>query len=124
MKTIEELGVKDTPIIYAYNKGDKLESFNPGKKSDDSFVISARTGDGIADLINAIENLADNQKVKYVLDIPHEALSVVNRLYRDAVVNSVDYTETGATVEAVCDKKTAGALKKYIRGWEEDESEF
>ena len=40
--------------------------------------------------------------------------SAVNDLYRNAAVNSVEYTESGALVNALVDEKCYGMYKKYI----------
>ncbi|MEI3152497.1 MAG: hypothetical protein V8S82_02425 [Eubacteriales bacterium] len=45
---------------------------------------------------------------------PHSDVSKKNILYKNATVISEEYGESGVTVVAVADEKTAGQLKNYI----------
>jgi GTP-binding protein HflX len=59
------LEVKNKPIITAFNKQDKLEG-NPilrDFKADHVVRISAKTGDGLAELQSIIEEVLRDQKV-------------------------------------------------------------
>lgn len=48
IEVLKSLGVTDTPVITVYNKSDMNEGFVSDK--NDSVIISAKTGDGIAEL--------------------------------------------------------------------------
>lgn len=64
-ETLQNLEVKNKPIITAFNKQDKLEG-NPilrDFKADHVVRISAKTGDGLAELQSIIEEVLRDQKV-------------------------------------------------------------
>ena len=111
---IEELGAGSKPIIYAMNKSDKANLFPTQTPSGDTVFISAKTGRGMDELIALIEKtvLAGKKLLKFVF--PHDKSGLLNQLYSSATVKTVDYTESGVEVTAVCDEKTAGQLKAYI----------
>lgn len=114
-KLIEELGAADKPIIFAYNKCDMAEGFIPKTPTSQSFLISAKTGEGIDALVAKIEELSHEKAREYVFEIPSSELGIISRLYNNTSVKDVEYTENGATVRAVADNKNAGIFAKYIK---------
>lgn len=117
---IEELGAGAKPIIYVMNKADKAQTAFIGTSSDDTVFISAKTGDGVDALIDAMEGVVSKRKKRLKFMFPHESLGLLNSLYTNAAVSveSVEYTESGAVVIAVCDEKTAGRLGGFVEGRE------
>ena len=76
--------------------------------------MSAAPGEGAEELVARLEALATAGKKEYVFEIPSNKFALINILYSDASVLDTEYTENGARVTAVCDKKTAGKLSAYI----------
>lgn len=64
-ETLENLEVKNKPIITAFNKQDKVEgeSILRDFKADHIVRISAKTGEGLKNLLNVIEDVLREQKV-------------------------------------------------------------
>ena len=62
----------------------------------------------------SVYSVAKTEASEYVFEIPSNKFGLINILYSDATVLDTDYTENGARVTAVCDKKTAGKLSAYI----------
>ena len=112
---IEELGASGKPIIYVYNKCDKLAEPVTGL-SENSVATSGVTGEGIERLLELIEKELHRFNKKYVLTIPYDAQSVLSSIYNSYKVESVDYIETGVRVIAVLDEKGRGVYGKYILG--------
>ena len=111
---METLGAGEKPTVIAYNKCDALETpFIPN--TDNSVAISARTGEGIDSLIQRLLFIIRNSKRRLTLLFPYDAQSELNSLYAVAKVEDVNYTDTGAEVVAILDKKTEGKYKKYIK---------
>ena len=52
-----------------------------------------------------------------------DALALLDQLYREAKVESVEYGET-VDVVAVCTPRIIGQLKDYIEGWTEPKEEW
>jgi GTP-binding protein HflX len=111
---INELGASDKPVLYVYNKCDKGMAAHPVTPTADNIYISAATGEGAEELVSRLEELATAGKKEYVFEIPSNKFGLINILYSDATVLDTEYTENGARVTAVCDKKTAGKLSAYI----------
>ena len=115
VKLIDELGASGKPALYVYNKCDKAADFIPRTPTEQSFLVSAKTGEGIAALVEKIEELAKDGTKEYIFEIPHSELYAMSRLYENTSVKDVEYTEFGARVRAVADAKNAGIFAKYIK---------
>lgn len=114
---IDELGAGSKPILYVCNKCDAAKNMPLGTRSDDTVFISAKTGEGVDGLIEAMEKIVAARRKKHKFVFPLDKNGMLNRLYTSAGTNviSVDYTESGAVAVAICDEKTAGQLSEYIK---------
>ena len=111
---IEELGASDKPIIFVYNKCDKLEGDIPVPEDANTVVVSGVSGQGIDSLLSAIEDTIHQFKKKYTLLIPYSNQSVVSALYNGYSVESVDYVDDGISVTVILDERGRGMYGKYI----------
>ncbi|MGN8897036.1 GTPase HflX [Flavonifractor sp. HCP28S3_F3] len=115
-KLIVELGAEQTPRIDVFNKIDRC----PGEilpHGEDIVSVSARTGQGLDELLQKIGDRLDTGAQKVVLHIPYDKGGIVDLLHREAKVERVDYGES-IEVEAICTPVQLGRLKEYIvSGW-------
>lgn len=111
---IEELGASDKEIIYVYNKCDLIQGRSIGPDSDNSVMVSGATGDGLEDLLCAIERAILKFKRKYKLVIPYSDQSVLSYLYDNYAVEDVEYIDVGISVTATLDERGRGVVGKYI----------
>ena len=111
---IDELGASDKPCLFVYNKCDKGLASHPMTPSTENVYISAATGEGTDELVRRLEALATAGKKEYTFELPSDKFALLNTLYSEATVLETEYTENGVRVSAICDKKTAGKLSKYI----------
>ena len=115
-KLIRQLGAEATPRIDVFNKSDiYVGDIRP--HGEDIVSISAKTGEGLDDLRAMIGKRLDTGFHRVTLSLPYDKGGILDMLYRDAKVESVEYGET-IQVVAVCAEKTAGQVKEYvIDGW-------
>ena len=111
---IAELGAGEKPKIYVYNKCDK-DGEQHLVSQECTVKISAKTGEGVDTLLETIEALLHAAKRDYSLLIPYDKQSLVNSLYNDFTVKSVDYLDEGIQVVAVLDDRGKGLFKAYIK---------
>ena len=113
---IVELGAEQTPLIDVFNKCDKFTG-DILPHGADIVSISAKTGQGLDELLEKIGGRLDTGACRVVLRLPYDQGGVVDMLHRQAKVERVDYGEA-IEVEAVCTPVQLGRLKDYIvSGW-------
>ena len=118
---IRELGADSIPCIRVYNKCDVAFGFQ--RKEEDAVSLSARTGEGVTDLLAAIDKKLDKGTKRVTLHLPYDKAGALDALYREARVESVEY---GATVDvvAVCTPRIIGQLHQFIEGWTEPKEDW
>ena len=114
---IRELGAEQTPCLRVYNKSD-LYWGDIRPHGEDAVNISAKTGEGLDELLRAIDKLLDTGTSRVTLHIPYDKAGLLDVLYKDAKVESVEYGET-IDVRAICNPRAIGLVKPYIEGWVE-----
>lgn len=113
---IVELGAEQTPRIDVSNKCDRFTG-DILPHGADIVSISAKTGQGLDELLKKIGGRLDTGACRVVLRLPYDQGGVVDMLHRQAKVERVDYGEA-IEVEAVCTPVQLGRLKDYIvSGW-------
>ena len=118
---IRELGADDIPCIRVYNKCDVAFGFQ--RKEEDAVTLSARTGEGVTDLLAAIDKKLDKGAKRVTLHLPYDKAGALDALYREAKVENVAY---GGTVDvvAVCTPRIIGQLHQFIEGWTEPREDW
>lgn len=112
---IHELGADRTPRIEVFNKCDCWDG-DIRPHGDNIVSISAKTGEGLPDLLAAIGAKLDNGAKRVTIHLPYDKGGLLDKLYQDAKVEKVDYSET-IDVVAVCPQKIIGQLGPLMEGW-------
>ena len=114
---IAELGAEATPCLRVYNKSDLFWG-GDRPHGENEVNISAKTGEGLGDLLHAIDRILDKGTRRVTVHLPYNKGGLLDLLYREGKVESVVYAET-IDVVAVCNPKAIGAARPYIEGWAE-----
>lgn len=114
---ITQLGAQTTPRIEVFNKSDiYVGEIRP--HGEDIVSISAKTGEGLDKLLEKIRKRLDTGVHRVTLALPYDKGGILDTLYREAKVESVEYGET-IQVVAVCAEKTIGQIRAYVvDGWQ------
>lgn len=119
---IRQLGAEQTPRVEVFNKSDVyVGDIRP--HGEDIVSISAKTGEGLDQLLAMIGKRLDTGFHRVTLSLPYDKGGVLDMLYRDAKVEKVEYGEA-IEVEAVCSEKTAGQVRDFITGGWQPPKEF
>ena len=119
---IRELGAESIPCIRVYNKCDVAFTAQQEREAD-AVYISAKTGEGIPALLEAVDKKLDKGTKRVVIHLPYDRTGLLDGLYREAKVENVGYGET-VDVTAVCTPRIMGQLKDYIEGWVEPKEDW
>lgn len=110
-KLICELGAEKTQRIDVFNKADiYMGDIKP--HGEDIVLISAKTGEGLDQLISMIGKRLDTGYHKIRLNIPYENGNVLDMLYREAKVEQVEYGDN-IEVIVICTEKILGQVQRY-----------
>ena len=119
---IYELGAQQIPCLRVYNKSDLyFGDIRPG--GENCVSISAKTGEGLKDLLAMIDAVLDKGTRRVTLHLPYDKGGVLDMLYREAKVESVAYSET-IDVVAVCVPRVIGQVRDYVEGCAEEKEEW
>ena len=109
---IAELGADHLPRIDVFNKCDRIagEILPHG---EDIVTVSARTGEGIPELLAMLDQKLDRGTRRVTLHLPYDQGGLVDQLYREAKVEKVEYGDT-IDVTAVCGPQMLGRVGHWI----------
>ena len=103
-EVIAEVGAREIPEVVVFNKSDLISD-------DDGLVlrglwpkgifVSARTGEGIQELLATISDLLPRPSIRLELLIPYERGDLIAVLHDQGTVLSTEYAETGTRVTAL-----------------------
>ena len=110
---IMELGAGELPRINVYNKCDCLPVGEFVPHGEDICKISARTGEGVDNLLEMINKRLDKGTRRVIIHLPYDKGGLLDMLYREAKVESVEYSET-IDVVAVCGPRTLGQVQPFV----------
>ena len=120
-RLIHQLGAEETPVIEVYNKSDLCPPEDMPALTGVS--ISAKEGKGLDKLLQEIEKVLSAGKKRVTMVIPYSDAGVVQELYKQAQVITVEYGDEGIIAEVVCTPKTYGQLRRYIPGADRGETD-
>ncbi len=111
---IHELGADQLPRIDVFNKSDLVGVGEIMPHGENIVSISARTGEGVDKLLELIAKRLDKGARRVVLHLPYDKGGLLDALYREAKVESVEYKDT-IEVTAVCTPRLLGQLEPYLQ---------
>ena len=112
-RLISKLAKPDTRVLRCYNKADLVQPEDI-PIGEDVVKMSAATGEGMEELLKAIETALGHSRHHVIVTLPYSMGGMVDTLHSGAQVLGVDYTGDGIVVETVLDSILYGKLKDYI----------
>ena len=109
---IYELGASETPRIDVFNKCDRY-SGDILPHGEDIVTVSAKTEEGLDRLRDMIGDRLDAGAHRVTLSLPYDRGGLLDTLYKEAKVESVEYGET-ILVTAVCTPKLMGQMDEFL----------
>ena len=110
---LESLGAQDRPIITVLNKCDLLDDSVMPLEFESCVKISAKTGEGIGRLLDAIEKNLPVRMKRVSLLIPFADAGIVSEIRDKGTLISEEYTADGVEVEAIADEILYAKLLRF-----------
>ena len=112
-EVLESIGVKNIPIVYVFNKIDKLENyFYIPPQYEPCIRISSKQNININNLLIEIQNQLFKNEITTTFIIPYTKGEIINNLKENAVVLNIKY-EDFIIVEACVNEHLYNLYKKY-----------
>jgi GTPase len=111
-----EIGASDVPEIIVVNKADAADPLvlaRLQREEPHSVVVSARTGEGIAEALALIEGELPHPGVEFKALLPYERGDLINRLHQQGEIDSMEHTGEGTLVAGRANEDLAGELASY-----------
>lgn len=110
---LAELGCGDTPVVTVFNKCDLVEDKDLLPSDKSSVRICAKSGEGISDLLDAIEKNLPVRMRKFSLLVPFDKASVLAVLRKAGALQSEEYTAEGIKAEVVAEESLWHIIEQY-----------
>ena len=119
---IRQLGAEKTPCIRVFNKCDAYIGILP--HGEDVICLSAKSGEGVQELVGRLSALLDRGNHHVTLSIPYSDAGVMDLLNREAAVTSLEYLDDGIKAEVTVPPEVFGRIKRYIPGYTEPKEDW
>ncbi|WP_264890656.1 GTPase HflX [Rhodoluna sp. KAS3] len=113
---IGEVGARGIPELIVFNKidlADETQRMALRGMEPASIGVSARTGEGIVELMQVIADLLPEPNVEIAVLIPYNRGDLVSKLHLNSRIMMLDYREGGTFVRAMVKPETAAELADY-----------
>ena len=113
-----EIGADKVPELIVINKADVADPLVIARlrqHEPHSVVVSARTGEGVADVLAAVEADLPRPQVEVAALLPYDRGDLVSRIHEQGEVLSLEHTGDGTMVTARVNDALAGELAPYHR---------
>ncbi|WP_425466538.1 GTPase HflX [Rhodoluna limnophila] len=113
---IGEVGARGIPELIVFNKidlADETQRMALRGMEPSSIGVSARTGEGIEELMQVIADLLPEPNVEIAVLIPYSRGDLVSKLHLNSRIMMLDYREGGTFVRAMVKPETAAELADY-----------
>jgi GTP-binding protein HflX len=113
---IGEIEAREIPELVVFNKSDLVDDDQRlvlrGLEPRAVFV-SARTGEGVEELLERISELIPQPEIELTLLVPYDRGEIISRLHVAGRVLSTEYLEAGTLVHALVHPQYVEALKPF-----------
>src|SRR5262245_1203875 len=111
-----EIKATHVPELVVINKADAADPLvlaRLQREEPHSVVVSAKTGEGIAEALAYVEGELPRPGVEFKALLPYERGDLINRLHQHGEIDSMEHTADGTLVAGRANEDLAGELATY-----------
>jgi len=113
---LKELGAEKVPNLVVYNKADMLSERQKHKfKNEGRILISAKTGEGIPQMLNNLEDILNPKLGSHKFTLPYATNNHINDIFKLTVVKNQKYTEKGIMFSVESTNENWSKIKSILR---------
>ena len=113
-QTLAQIGIKDKPMLYVFNKADQTDFDYPTMEGDDRLIISAINDSSTDMLMKAIETHLFKDYVSTTMLIPFDDGQVVSYLNEHANILSTKYVSNGTELQLELPREDFQRYQQYV----------
>ncbi len=116
-KVLDEIGVHDKKILLIFNKIDEIDQdivHLTKLKFRDAEFISAKTGEGLGNLLVSLKNILDRNNLRFTITIPYDESKLISYIFDNCNVIEKRYKNKGVILLAACNMDEILKIKKNI----------
>ncbi len=113
-KLLKELNAADKPMLTVFNKMDKAINKEDLPNIKDSVWISAKSGEGVDEMLQKLKELLPRVKCRIEVLIPYNQGHIVSMLHEKAVINSQEHTQQGTKLDITIEDRYFSMLEEFL----------
>ncbi|MGV3562912.1 MAG: hypothetical protein ACO1ON_06480 [Nocardioides sp.] len=113
---LADIDALDVPELIVINKADAADPMVIARlqaREPHSVVVSAKTGQGIAEALARVEADLPRPAVEFEVLLPYSRGDLVDRIHRAGEIESLEHTADGTLVKGRASEALAGDLAAY-----------
>ncbi len=117
-EVLAEIGADKVPELVVINKADIADPLVIARlrqREPHSVVVSAQTGEGIAEALAAVEADLPRPQTEVSVLLPYDRGDLLSKVHENGEVISVEHTGEGTLLRALVNDALAGELEEYAR---------
>ncbi len=117
-EVLADVGAHDLAEVIVLNKADLADPLvlaRVMRTESDALVVSAATGQGLAELLERVEQLLPRPRVRVDVLIPYDQGQHVSSVFEHGDVLHLEHTDSGTSIEALVPQWLAAVLTPFER---------
>lgn len=118
LMTLNEIGAGDIPILTAFNKIDLLKdpegAVSTLEEFTNTYPISAKTGEGLEDLLAALETELFESYVEVDVNIPYQEGQLISLFHENGQVQDILSGEEGTRIRGLVPRRLIYRFEPYL----------
>jgi GTP-binding protein HflX len=110
---IEAGGIPELVVINKVDAADPLVVDRVLRREPHAVAVSARTGEGIAEALAAIEADLPRPRVEFSALVPYARGDLIDRIHKDGEIGTLEHTADGTRISGRATEALAGELAAY-----------
>jgi len=113
---LAEIGADKVPEVIVINKADAADPMVIARlrqREPHSVVVSARTGEGVDDVLRVVEDELPRLGVEFEALVPYARGDLIDRIHQHGEIDSMEHTGDGTLVRGRANEALAGELASF-----------
>jgi GTPase len=115
-QVLGEIGADKVPEVIVINKADAADPMVIARlrqREPHSVVVSAKTGEGVDDVLRVVEDELPRLGVEFEALVPYARGDLIDRIHQHGEIDSMEHTGDGTLVRGRANEALAGELASY-----------